>query len=139
MSLPSPQPAAHPPAWSGPAALRGLAALLLAALPGALLLCILHCAALPPAHAHHDHGSLLFYCHFGRGDAAEAPLPVSPAVVIALIQSVQSSPAPVVPGPALGALLCWGAAALGFGRLAEAPPAPPPRAARGRWRALPTG
>lgn len=117
------------PVCDGPTLLRGLAALLLAALPGAVLFCILHCAALPQAHAHHHHGPLLFYCHFGQGRTAEAQVPVSPAVVTSLVQGMQSPATLAMPGPALAALLSGMAPADRFGRPADAPPAPPPRAA----------
>lgn len=116
------------PVCDGPTLLRWLAALLLAALPGAVLICILHCAVLPQAHAHHHHGPLLFYCHLGQGGTAEAEVPVSPALVTSLVQGMQSQAAPAMPGPALAGLLSGVAPAARFGRPADAPPAPPPRA-----------
>jgi hypothetical protein len=55
------------------------------------------------------------------------PSPVSSAVVTSLVQSVVGQAMPMVSGLSLVALLIRRALVNPCGRLADAPPAPPPR------------
>jgi hypothetical protein len=105
-----------------------LRALLVAAIPGALLLCILHCVT--PAHAYHDHshGASLFICNHLVEDGGTLPSLVNTSLVQNLIQ-----------GLAQAGLFALGSLALlhlaivtprtWVARLGERPLVPPPRPA----------
>lgn len=110
--------AARPLGWA--------AATLAAALPGAILLCILHCTLPSRAHLAHDHE--LFLCDHGPVAGGELPPPLSATLVLGLVQGLARAAAP----PAAGLIFLHLAVAHPRGlrtRLGEAPPAPPPRLA----------
>lgn len=125
MSLLRPQLLYALPRLGLPGALRWLSALLLPAVPGALLACILHCALLSPSDPHASRRPSPFLCAHTLAESAHQP-PVSPAVVQALVQALEPKVALValpllVLQPACMALIALRA------RLADAPPVPPPR------------
>lgn len=103
---------------------RALAALLLGALPGALLICIFHCTW--PSYAGLQRpGVFPFLCHELPEPGADLPLPVSGSIVQSLVQSVTTALALVVLLIVMLRLLVVMPAFAA--RLADAPPAPPPR------------
>jgi hypothetical protein len=107
--------------------LQGLAALLLVALPGAVLLCILHCV-FPTRDGRDVHqGSQSFYCHSSQDEAASAPAPVSLSAFTTLLEGLPGPVGLMAFGPGLSALLIGAIFLTLSGRLADAPPAPPPR------------
>lgn len=109
------------------ALLRGLAALLLGVVPGAILLCILHCSIPSHAHQHGGQGSSPFVCGHTLNAQAEIPPPLGASVVISLVQSLASPLGLAAVGTSLLYLLAGMASASPCGRPADAPPAPPPR------------
>jgi hypothetical protein len=106
-----------------------LLALLALSLPGALLICIIHCSH--SGHEHHQShhhprdGVALFVCNHTPAGAAEQP--VSAAVILqTLLQALIVTSALVLPGLFL-AHLAWLMLAVAGKRLADGPPVPPPR------------
>lgn len=102
-----------------------LAALLLLSLPGAVLVCILHCSLPRHAHAHAGHGPELFVCSHAHGGAAEQPA-LEPGVVQMLIQGLTRAFGLALPGQ-LPLHLAVLALAVLAARPADDPLVPPPR------------
>jgi hypothetical protein len=104
---------------------KWLAALLLLSLPGALLICILHCSLPRHVHSHAGHGPALFTCSPVHGGAANQPV-IEPGVVQTLIQGLTRAINLGLPGqmPLQPAVLTLAVLAA---RLADRPPVPPPR------------
>jgi hypothetical protein len=110
--------------------LKGFAALLLLALPGALLICIIQCSLF--AHSHQAHRPSPFLCGHALTTRADLPQPVSTGVVQALVEA--RSAAIVLGAGALRLLPQRLPVAMParLTRLADSPPAPPPRRAIAR-------
>jgi hypothetical protein len=110
--------------------LKGFAALLLLALPGALLVCIIQCSRL--AHDHQGHRASPFLCGHTLTTRAELPQPVSINVVQALVQGLSTAAVFVTVAPRLLLQRPLAALLALMARLADSPPAPPPRLAIAR-------
>jgi hypothetical protein len=108
---------------------QGLMAVLLAlVIPGAVALCVAHCAlgAAAPAHAHHhgDDSSMGWVCHLTTHDGLEQP--VGGALLYGPTQGLVGR-ADGLSGGLIFLCLAVVATALVGARLIEAPPVPPPR------------
>lgn len=126
MPVSSPQLPVRLRAPEGPTVLRALAALLLAALPGALLICILHCSISAYAHQHHGHVPSPFLCNHSLDAASDTPPALSLSLLTSLVQSLPGVAPLMIAAGLLGPLIGASARAL-HGRPAETPPPPPPR------------
>ncbi len=107
---------------------RQLAALLAAALPGAILLCILHCVLPSHAHQHNSHGASPFVCNHSLATPGDLPPPLSATLVLGLVQGLARAGAPLTAGLIFLHLAATAHSGL-RARLAEGPPVPPPRPA----------
>jgi hypothetical protein len=107
---------------------RWLLALLAATLPGALLICILHCTLPLYAHHHHSHGASPFVCSHAIAEPGDLVAPLSESLVQSVVQGLTAAglvvaAALIVLHGAVATLAAWAS------RPGEGPPIPPPRRA----------
>lgn len=107
--------------------LKRLAGILLAALPGAILACIVHCSL--PFSAQGGFTPSPYLCDHMIEAGADLPLPVSTALVQALIQGFTTAAALLVAALTVQPQALIGPPLTRRDRLAEGPPTPPPRLA----------
>lgn len=107
--------------------LQGLAALLLATLPGAMLACIIHCSL--PFSTQGGLAPSPYLCDHMVDTGGDLPPPVSTGVVQALVQAFIAAEALAAATMTLLPQALIGAPATRRARLGDGPPTPPPRPA----------